>query len=258
MFSQFFPRSLSIQDVTVVSLSDAVKKIGYKTPSAVDDTTTIKNTIDLSLDSASGLTLSESVTISGELLKKLKIFHTGLASETFTMALSLPVFSPGVVSFSLSLPALRINKRMIWTGIVFSIDSMADISLATGVKINFTKNPQLEFDVHGSLNADGAVTLGGDMLGTWDNMFGIKGFDVSHVEIAISFDPSMCDVDACLSGLGLGYTITIDEDTYKLYGYASIPDLANIFIELAVDNPTGIILSFRSNLILFFPQMQFF
>lgn len=75
---------------------------------------------------------------------------------------------------------------MVVTGVKFMLSTdPASLQVATGLKVNFSKNPELEFDVSGTFVADGSVQLSGDMLGTWHDMFGIKGFDISNVDIDV-------------------------------------------------------------------------
>jgi hypothetical protein len=78
------------------------------------------------------------------------------------------------------------------------------------VQATFTKNPPLLFNIIGDFSEDGQVSLTGDMIGTWENVYGFKGFDVSDVVLEIGFDPVMCAIDgACLSDLGLGFNLTV-------------------------------------------------
>jgi hypothetical protein len=53
--------------------------------------------------------------------------------------------------------------------------------VSTGAFVNFSKNPQLEFDIAGKIVPTGMIELMGDMKGTWQNMFGIRGLSLSNV-----------------------------------------------------------------------------
>lgn len=51
--------------------------------------------------------------------------------------------------------------------------------------VNFTDNPELEFMVSGNLGDLGDLSIYGSMIGTWDNLFGVKGVDISNVVLGV-------------------------------------------------------------------------
>jgi hypothetical protein len=138
---------------------------------------------------AAGLTIEDTVSITGNLANELAIFNQNGALSTmkFTLGLSIPVFGGSTdVTIFLETSAIPIKQNLELTGIELEVaTSPLSISIETGVKVNFTHNPQLEFDVSGTLGADGSVVLGGDMLGTWVDMFGVSGLDLSNVDLAL-------------------------------------------------------------------------
>jgi hypothetical protein len=141
--------------------------------------------------------------LTGDLKGKLKIFDVdgGITTSTFTAGVTIPIFPDQAMDFSiylatsgdtchklnfLTITAFRIKKNMVATGVKFQLTTdPASLSVATGLKVNFSKNPEMEFDVSGTFVADGSVQLSGDMLGTWHDMFGITGFDISNVDIDV-------------------------------------------------------------------------
>ena len=83
------------------------------------------------------------------------------------------------------------------------------------MQATFSKNPPLLFNIIGDFSTSGVVTLTGDMIGKWENVFGFRGFDVSDVVLEVGFNPVMCAVDgACLSDLGLGFNLTVRPFTF--------------------------------------------
>ena len=69
------------------------------------------------------------------------------------------------------------------------------------------------------------------MIGTWYNMFGIQGLQISNVEVAVGFNPESCLSDFCLSALGLGYNITMGSRLISFYGYSELPEVEDVFLE---------------------------
>jgi len=162
----------------------------------------------------------------------------------------LPVFPgqiPNVEMF-LQTPAIRLDKSAVLTGIKLTVDTTPlVIGVSAGILVNFTKNPQLEFDLGGKLSADGSLQLSGDMLGTWKNVFGIHGFDLSDVAAALAFNPALCAVDLCISGFGIGFNLMFGTKQITFYGYIEVPQLEKIFVEAGISgaNPNSLALSFR-------------
>jgi len=159
----------------------------------------------------------------------------------------IPIFSDQVpdVEIFLQTTSIPIATNLTLTGLTIQLDTTPlSISVGTGLDITFSDNPELEFDVKGTLNTDGSVLLAGDMLGSWENMFGIKGFDISNVDIEVGFNPSMCGVDLCLSDVGLGFNLSIGSSSIGFYGNVAVPDIEDIFIEGSISGPNGMALSF--------------
>jgi hypothetical protein len=136
---------------------------------------------------------------------------------------------------------------MIFDGIKLKIDTAPlSIDVSIGVFVNFTHNPELEFDLEGIFTPTGSVEVTGDMLGTWENMFGIKGLDISNVVLAMAFNPNMCEVDfICLSGIGLGYNLTVGSEDIAMYGYVELPDFEKLFISSSISGKNGFALTLR-------------
>jgi hypothetical protein len=59
------------------------------------------------------------------------------------------------------------------------------------------------------------------------------------------FNPTLCTVDFCISALGLGYNLTIGTKDIAFYGYASIPNIEDIFLEGSITGKNGMALSFQ-------------
>jgi len=86
------------------------------------------------------------------------------------------------------------------------------------------------------------------MIGTWDNLFGIRGFDVSNIVASIAFNPLFCAVDLCISGFGIGFDLAMGPENIEFYGYVEVPHLEKIFVEAGISgkNPYNLALSFKS------------
>eukprot|EP01114_Cavostelium_apophysatum_P014145 TRINITY_DN358_c0_g1_i1.p1 TRINITY_DN358_c0_g1~~TRINITY_DN358_c0_g1_i1.p1 ORF type:complete len:1260 (-),score=408.34 TRINITY_DN358_c0_g1_i1:42-3821(-) len=241
--NDFFDSYIEITAITFGNLGDVIKAVtGMDPPPIIADIVTAGNNFEFILSSFTqgnileGLTLSDNVTIDGQIVEQLKVFDQfgQIKSGNYGMGLTVPVFPGQTPDFNvqLSTPSVRISNSMLCEG--FNIDVGTDpaaLSISTQLYVNFTHNPELEFGVKGSFAVDGTISLSGYMVGTWDDMFGIKGVDVSNVEFAIGLSPDLCGVDLCLSQVGLGYNLSIGNSIVAFYGAINIPDLLDIFLE---------------------------
>ena len=192
-------------------------------------------------------------------MQDMKVLNVNgqLNSMTFTLGLVVPIFSDNPnMEIYLKTSALQIRKNLELEGkknkffhllnldITFQIDTSPYlIELSSDMYINFTSNPELEFGVNGEIAGDGSIQIGGDMVGTWANMFGISGLQISNVEIALGMNPSDCVSTFCLSALGLGYNITMGSRLIAFYGYGQIPDIGGVFLEGELVGPNGMALT---------------
>jgi len=98
----------------------------------------------------------------------------------------------------------------------------------------FNKNPPLTFEVNGQFGADTGVVLWGDMLGTWENAFGFKGFSLGDVIAQIGFSPAACAY-GCVSEFGLGAKFNVGSTLVAFDGNIAFPDMWNIFLSGSID-----------------------
>ena len=70
----------------------------------------------------------------------------------------------------------------------------------------------------------GDVSLFGEMLGEWNDPFGIQGFDLSNVVGSIKFGATG------LSEFGIGFTTKIGHTEVEFAGGVAAPDFADTFL----------------------------
>lgn len=131
--------------------------------------------------------------------------------------MNIPLFTSDPLDLALTLEVdseIKLTQGFYYEKLVLGVDAFPlAISADAEFKATFAKNPALLFDIDGQVSSDGSVTLTGDMMGTWENVFGIKGFNLSNVVLELGFNPSTCAVDACISDLGLGFNMKVSKGT---------------------------------------------
>jgi len=254
--NDFFDSYIELETYSILNLGQFIKAVSNITiPPVFDNLIYVTNDFEIILstfddgDIRAGLTFQDTVTINGKLLEQLKIFDQfgDVKSATYGVGITVPVFPEDSLNFDIELNTdqpIRIKENMLMTHLDLLIETnVADIELEFAVNttllVNFTDNPELEFDVAGSFGDEGTLSIYGDMLGTWDNMFGIKGVDISNVVIGIGFNPALCTTLACLQSFGLGYNLTIGYEVIAFYGSVNIPNIWDIFLEAEVGNKDG-------------------
>lgn len=127
--------------------------------------------------------------------------------------MNIPLFTSDPLDLAISLEVdseIRLTRSFYYEKLGLEVDAFPlAISADSEFKATFTKNPPLLFDIDGKFSSDGSVTLTGEMIGEWKEVFGIKGFSLSDVIIELGFNPAMCAVDACISDLGLGFSMKV-------------------------------------------------
>jgi len=93
----------------------------------------------------------------------------------------------------------------------------------------FNKNPPLHFEASGKFDVNSGVLLWGAMLGTWENAFGFKGFNLSNVIAEIGFNPTACAY-GCISDFGIGLGFNIGSTEISFDGNIAFPDMWNIYL----------------------------
>jgi len=196
-----------------------------------------------------GFSIDTKGVIQGDLEQRLRGFSPkgSIGQLSFEVDLNVPLFSDNPADISLKLvfdDEIPISKHFDYEGITFELDTLPlAISADTEFKATFTKNPPLTFDIDGEFKADGSVLLSGEMIGTWDDVFGIKGFDLSNVIVELGVNPAMCGVDFCISDLGLGFIMQMGTRTIQFDGNAAAPDYEDMFLMGAVTGPNGMALT---------------
>jgi len=258
--NDFFDSYIELETYSILNLGQFIKAVSNITiPPIFDNLIYVTNDFEIILstfdtgDIRAGLTFQDTVTVNGKLLEQLKIFDQfgDVKSATYGVGITVPVFPEDSLNFDIELDTdqpIRIKDNMLMTHLDLLIETnVAEIELEFAVNttllVNFTDNPQLEFDVAGSFGDDGTLAIYGSMLGTWDNMFGIKGVDISNVVIGIGFNPALCTTLACLQSFGLGYNLTIGNEIIAFYGSVNIPNVWDIFLESEFANSDGMALT---------------
>ena len=73
-----------------------------------------------------------------------------MSSMTFELGLVLPIFKAGDIEIYLKSSGFPLKKNLGLTGFEVQVDTEPlEISVATGLQVNFTNNPTLDFDVKG-------------------------------------------------------------------------------------------------------------
>jgi len=99
---------------------------------------------------------------------------------------------------------------------------------------------QFFFKLSGDITAAGAVTLQGTETGQWNDIFGIKGFNLDNGACELGFSPVACTITGCVSDLGVGFTTVIGTKTITFAGNAASPNFLDTFIEGSVTaGPNG-------------------
>jgi len=105
----------------------------------------------------------------------------------------------------------------------------------------------LKFLTHGEYDADSTILLSGDLQSKWDNLFGIRGFDLYDVNAAIAFNSLFCGIDLCISGFGVGFNLSVGKELIYFNGFVEVPNLSKVFLEagLSGQNQYNLAISFR-------------
>eukprot|EP01114_Cavostelium_apophysatum_P019679 TRINITY_DN640_c0_g1_i1.p1 TRINITY_DN640_c0_g1~~TRINITY_DN640_c0_g1_i1.p1 ORF type:complete len:1677 (-),score=500.21 TRINITY_DN640_c0_g1_i1:75-5105(-) len=253
----FMDSTLTVEGLTIFGLGDVAAKTTGSQVDQVSSLSSTTNQISLVLSTYShgwideGLTIVDIVTVNGDLLNKLSVFdsYKDISAGQFGVSLNIPVFagqSQDIV-FTLNTTAVQITANSIMTGVIIEVNTYpGSVEIETGLLVNFTYNPTLQFDASGTFDSDGTIQIAGQMIGTWDNMFGLTGFDLSNVEVAIGFNPTLCATTACVDAFGIGYTLGIGSENISFEGYAQVPKFWDVFLDGSIAGPDGMALSFRN------------
>lgn len=201
--------------------------------------------LSFSIDTSSGVTLDTQGYVEGEVLKELEKTSywwkgANFDHSTFDLSLNFPVFSsdPLNVDLSLSLQnySIPVTKTVTFNDITFGLDVGEDFSISLAVKAlgKFKNNPPLEFELEGKFDADLTVSLMGEMLGTWEDPFGIKNFDVSNVIAEFGLNPTTIIAD-----VGIGFILDIGDTEIQFDANLAAPEWENIFARGSIQKTKG-------------------
>lgn len=193
--------------------------------------------MSFSLSTSMGVTLSVSAQVTGGLQSTFKKYnywwdHPG---NTFSVSVSLPIFSSNPLGISIALTYsgqnITISKHIWFDALTFSltVEPFA-VSITSTFFTEFNKNPITTYQVSGSFQSDLSFLGWGAMEGVWRDPFGIKGFNLSNVILEIGFNPSDCATSACISDLGFGAEMFFIHDTIQFDGNAAFPDFWDVFL----------------------------
>jgi len=176
----------------------------------------------------SGLTLQQQVSLSNSLLGKLAAFHAG--SLQLWSSLTIPVWGGANIAIGLATNQVVVfSSQASMSGIWFDIEtSPPSINAHAVVKLNLKDNDPLTFSLAGAVSIVGGVTLTGAMQGTWNNVFGVHGFDVSNVGVKIGLAPQYCPL--CIDDLGIGFTMPMGQTPVIFYCNIDLTNLWDEFI----------------------------
>jgi len=197
------------------------------------------------------IAMKASVPPTSELMKKMQVVVPHIDSFELVAAIHIPIFStnPSHIDLQLQFNAeITIVKDKFYfeqLAFTFAVDSGLTVGVSARVRAHFATNPTLWFLLAGTYSTSQTVTLTGEMIGTWVNPFGIKGFNVSDVIGEIGFNPAMCEIDACLADIGVGFKVSLGTITVEFDGRAAIPDWEKIFAYASVSGKNGYIFTVR-------------
>ena len=120
------------------------------------------------------------------------------------------------------------------------VDMPPSVEVILGIIVSFDNNPDIEFRVLGQFFASGTIVLAGEMIGMWENAFGISGFNIGNAAISVGFSPTFVSI-------GIGCQLDIGSKTIVFHGRVAFPDLTNVFLlaSLKANDGSGIAISFR-------------
>ena len=152
----------------------------------------------------------------------------------FDITLYLPCFSTDPTNFHFYLDLqepLDLTPHITFQELTFILQGGTSGygSLEIKYQANLQKNPApISFDVKGVISETGTITLTGFEVGTWNNIFGINGFDLTNVDGELAFGPTG------LNDFGVGFTTVVGDKTITFAGNVAQPDFFQCFIEGSV------------------------
>lgn len=198
-----------------------------------------------------GITIDTTGKLTNSLLSSVEQhaywYSKDLSGMTFSLSLTVPVFSsdPADVDLTFTLADhIVLTPHLALSSVDFSLKfAPLAVSLAATAVGNFSRNPPLTFELSGTYDADASVVIDGGMIGTWDNAFGLQGFDLSNVLGEIGFNPTMCAATACISDVGFNLDMEFGSETVAFAGRAAAPDFLDIFLAGSVKGANGMALT---------------
>eukprot|EP01089_Gocevia_fonbrunei_P006701 TRINITY_DN1756_c0_g1_i1.p1 TRINITY_DN1756_c0_g1~~TRINITY_DN1756_c0_g1_i1.p1 ORF type:complete len:1266 (+),score=271.82 TRINITY_DN1756_c0_g1_i1:192-3989(+) len=226
--------------------------LGEPLPSSLDDLTFLQETdLTVKLNTEMGVTVTATANIQNAIMNHLTrsaYFYANSSlwgpDSNFAVSLSVPLFTrdPSALSVAFAIHdniSLTPDITLMQVAFTIHLETLA-VSLSTSVLGHFKRNPDLRFDFAGTFNPDGSVLVEGDMWGTWDNAFGFKGFNLSNVIGQLGLNPSMCQLDGCISDLGVGAGLAFGNYSLTFDGNAAIPDFTDIYLAGSTAFPINI------------------
>jgi len=198
--------------------------------------TTHNLAIDFILSTSSGITLQLDGTVTGSLKQ---VFHRHLywlpnqPGDSFHLFINIPVFSSNPLGITLGYNEkvnTQISKHIWFEGFTFALSVLSEtVSLDAQMIGKWNSNPPLQFEMNGSFGPDAGLVLWGDMMGTWENAFGFKGFELSNVIGQLGFSLSACSF-GCVSQVGIGAQFQMGNSLISFDGELNFPEFWDIFL----------------------------
>lgn len=192
--------------------------------------------VDFTLSTSSGITLQLDASVTGSLKgifdKHLYLFPNK-PGDSYSLFINIPIFSSNPLAITLGYQEkenTQVSKHLWFQGFKFSLSVLGESVSLDAVAIGkWNNNPPLSFEVSGQFSASAGLVLWGDMMGTWENAFGFKGFNLSNVIAQIGFSPAACSF-GCLSEIGLGAEFNMGSTVIAFDGNLAVPDFWNMFL----------------------------
>lgn len=185
---------------------------------------------------ARGLNLFADAPLQGKIMDAVvAVFGDRFRNTTFRFGAGLPIFEPTsldklFISFQTS--GFPITSKVYFDGIevaVIPLSTSPMIRVSTALAVSIDGNPDiLYFSVSGALSALG-VTVGGSMIGTWKDAFGLKGFSIGNVGLEVTINAGPVITSAALTA-----TLRFADVLVMFAGKASA-DFTSLYIEARLE-----------------------
>eukprot|EP00823_Brevimastigomonas_motovehiculus_P006818 TRINITY_DN579_c0_g3_i1.p1 TRINITY_DN579_c0_g3~~TRINITY_DN579_c0_g3_i1.p1 ORF type:complete len:1178 (+),score=392.53 TRINITY_DN579_c0_g3_i1:62-3595(+) len=193
---------------------------------------------DGSLNIGRGLTLAATAAItSGSALAKRMAAITGTQTDV-RVEMIIPIFDkipgPEGLTFQIAVDNVPIKTNIILKTVQLSltVSTPTTISVAASLSVLFKHNAPnwLTFAVEGGIDTSAIITLKGAMVGTWQNVFGLKGISITNAWAEVGFT-----VGALLK-LGMGADTQLGDTIINMNGLVDIAQPDKVFFLSDVEN----------------------